>query len=670
MDKAQAQLDRGKWASKIQFLFSCIGLCIGLGNIWRFPYLTYENGGAAFLVPYVLLLTVIGRPIYFMELIAGQFTSFGIIKAFRCVPLAQAVPFVMMYAAAIISVYYNAILSYVLAYMYYSFFKVLPWSECDPEWADQFCYTESSGLVPCKKANESLITEFMNDNSTEMDAIPMRNKEGQVVMVPQDNFLAATNGCVNANVSPTEQFFYNRFLRLSSGIEDLGNIQPELFVALLAAWFIVFCIISKGIHSSGKVAIVTSLIPCVILGGFLIRGVSLTGAGAGLSYYLLPDWKRILEYTVWQKATEQVFFSLGVAQGMCTMLGSYNDFPNQLHTDVYIVALVDLSVSFVGGLVVFSVLGNMAHNLQVDVPDVVSSGFGLAFITYPQAVSHLTYPNAWAVAFFAMLFCLAIGSQMAYVETLLTSMKDEFPYLQQRPTMLAAIGCLAGFLFGIPYTTQGGLYILNAFDSEIGGKLLRWIAVLEMAYLAAGYGIERFSLDAEFMMGVPTGWPAKICWKYVCTIGLTVICVASVIQTEPLTLGDYKYPQWVEFTGVALVYIPVLVMVAGGIKHFVNCNMNCSEAVKPSPEWGPKELPNLIRYRLFLFERGIVPPGMTEADHEHVKEAALAMGRDPDPHGHGSAAAGDADNKDPIPPAHHSGGPLLAEGPEHHAAEA
>ncbi|XP_077553649.1 sodium- and chloride-dependent glycine transporter 2-like [Haemaphysalis longicornis] len=418
------------------------------------------------------------------------------------------------------------------------------------------------------------------------------------------------------------------------------------------------------------VAVVTSLVPCVILGGFLIRGVSLTGAGAGLSYYLLPDWKKIIEFTVWQKATEQVFFSLSVAQGMATMLGSYNDFPNNLYSDVYIVALVDLSVSFVGGLVVFSVLGHMANNLQVDVPDVVSSGFGLAFITYPQAVSYLSYPNAWAVAFFAMLFCLGIGSQMAYVENLLTSMKDEFPYLQQRPTMLAAIGCLAGFLFGIPYTTQGGLYILNAFDNEIGGKLLRWIAVFETAYLAAGYGIERFSLDAEFMMGVQVGCPVKTCWKYICPIVLTVICGSSVIQTEPLTLGDYKYPEWVQLTGVVLVYIPVLVMVAGGIKHFVNCNMNCSEAVKPSTEWGPKELPILTRYRLFLFERGIVPPGMTEADHEHVKEAALAMGWDPDTHGHVSAAAGDADRKGPIPPAHHSGVALHTGGPEHHAGEA
>lgn len=73
--------------------------------------------------------------------------SFYFLTVERCLLLAAAVPFVMMYAAAIICVYYNAILAYVLAYMYYSFFKVLPWSECDPEWANQFCYTESSGLV-------------------------------------------------------------------------------------------------------------------------------------------------------------------------------------------------------------------------------------------------------------------------------------------------------------------------------------------------------------------------------------------------------------------------------------------------------------------------------------------------------------------------------------------
>ena len=49
--------ERGNWSHPLDFLFSCISVSVGLGNVWRFPFLAYENGGGAFLVPYIILLS-------------------------------------------------------------------------------------------------------------------------------------------------------------------------------------------------------------------------------------------------------------------------------------------------------------------------------------------------------------------------------------------------------------------------------------------------------------------------------------------------------------------------------------------------------------------------------------------------------------------------------------
>ena len=46
---------------------------VGIGNVWRFPYLAYQNGGAAFLFPYIILLIFVGKPMYYMETAMGQF---------------------------------------------------------------------------------------------------------------------------------------------------------------------------------------------------------------------------------------------------------------------------------------------------------------------------------------------------------------------------------------------------------------------------------------------------------------------------------------------------------------------------------------------------------------------------------------------------------------------
>ncbi|CAN7997316.1 unnamed protein product, partial [Ixodes hexagonus] len=105
--------------------------------------------------------------------------------------------------------------------------------------------------------------------------------------------------------------------------------------------------------------------------------------------------------------------------------------------DVYVIAFADLLVSFIGGLVVYAVLGHMAYNLNVPVQEVVDAGFGLAFVVYPESVTLLKWPNLWSFAFFVMLFFLALASEVSLVEGVLTPIKDAYPSCQRHPTRLA-----------------------------------------------------------------------------------------------------------------------------------------------------------------------------------------------------------------------------------------
>lgn len=80
---------RGKFASRIESLLYCIGFAVGIGDIWRFPILVYQNGGGAFFAAYFIVMVLVAIPLFSMELAVGQFSSLGPIAVWKCLPVAQ-----------------------------------------------------------------------------------------------------------------------------------------------------------------------------------------------------------------------------------------------------------------------------------------------------------------------------------------------------------------------------------------------------------------------------------------------------------------------------------------------------------------------------------------------------------------------------------------------------
>jgi solute carrier family 6 (neurotransmitter transporter, glycine) member 5/9 len=134
-------VERGQWATKTEFVLSCMGYAIGIGNIWRFPYLCYNNGGGAFLIPYLLMLLFCGIPLYFMEVSLGQFASTGCLTVFKMAPILKGTGYAMIFINFIVMIYFNVIVSYPILYMFKSFsFPELPWSSCSNVWNTKNCY--------------------------------------------------------------------------------------------------------------------------------------------------------------------------------------------------------------------------------------------------------------------------------------------------------------------------------------------------------------------------------------------------------------------------------------------------------------------------------------------------------------------------------------------------
>lgn len=74
--------NRDTWNNKVEYLLTAVGYCVGLGNMWRFPFICQKYGGGTFIVPYLICTLIIGIPAFLLEAILGQFSASGPVKAF------------------------------------------------------------------------------------------------------------------------------------------------------------------------------------------------------------------------------------------------------------------------------------------------------------------------------------------------------------------------------------------------------------------------------------------------------------------------------------------------------------------------------------------------------------------------------------------------------------
>lgn len=535
--------EREQWGKKADFLLSCIGFAVGLGNVWRFPYLCYANGGGAFLIPYILFLILCGMPMFYMELAVGQYFSRGPIGTWGAVcPLFQGVGFASMMVSFLVCVYYNIIIAWCLYYLFLSMAKDVPWKSCGNWWNTPRCL---SGPIPPITNNCTALSS--NTSNTLVNATnALVNATASLVNSSSSN---CTSQGAPKYTSPPMEYWENYVLRITDSIGDAGIFRWEIVLCLLAAWIVVYFCMWKGVKSSGKVVYFTATFPYIVLFVLFIRGVTLPNASEGIVYYLKPNWARLKEPKVWAAAATQIFYSLGIGFGSLVAMGSYNKFHNNVFKDAVMISLINCGTSVFAGFVIFSTLGFMAHVLNKDIATVASSGPGLAFVVYPEAIAQMPISPLWAILFFFMLLTLGLDSQFGMMEAVITGFVDEYRIFMKHKELFILIACTLCFLLGLSCTTQGGAYVLNLFDYQSGGVSLLFLAFFETVTLAWIYGTDRFALDIEKMIGHRPGAWWWFCWRFCAPAIMAAIFLFSISQWSGVTYNKYQYPPWAEFVG-------------------------------------------------------------------------------------------------------------------------
>ncbi len=459
--------DRSVWKSKTGFLLAALGSAIGLGNIWRFPYMAYRNGGGAFLVPYFVALFVVGIPLLMLEFGLGHYFRRAFPQSLaRINPRFSwigwwSVSFVMFGIVA----YYGVVIAWCGNYLVYSVTQ--PWGDING------------------------VNQFFDEQ-----------------------FLGAfVNGKPFA--------FFDDSAGIYAGLQ-LGRIQWHVIVSLALVWLVNWVItrrhLQQGVELANKIFIPALIGLTIIL---VVWSWNFSGADDGRYIYLTPDWNQVYQPQTWIDAFSQIFFTLSIGFGIMVAYASYLPAKTDIPTSAFLAAMGNCLFSIVAAFAVFAAIGMLAEDRNLDLRSMLAvekqikdleslkqsdpqgfaaqqenydalseqhqanqkfqsqmSTFGLIFTTYPAILTKMgpLAGGIFGVLFFLTLLIAGILSSISIVEAFMAALNDQFGWSRNRTS---AVLCSVAFLLGTVFCTQAGLFLLDLVDHFITTYGLVLVAICE-----------------------------------------------------------------------------------------------------------------------------------------------------------------------------------------------
>ena len=424
-------MQREKFGSRLGFILISAGCAIGLGNVWRFPYITGKYGGAAFVLIYLVFLVLLGLPIMVMEFAVGRASQASVAMSFdRLEPLGTKWHWYKWFGMAgnyLLMMFYTTIGGWILLYVF-------------------------------KMAGG----EFEGKNADEIAGV-----------------------------------FGN--------LMEKPGLMTICMILVVAVCFGIVCMgLQNGVEKITKKMMILLLALMVILA---IRSATLPGAGEGIRFYLLPDFKKAAESGLKEvifAAMGQSFFTLSLGIGAIAIFGSYIDKKRRLTGEAVCVTVLDTCVALIAGMIIFPAC--FAFGVQPD------SGPSLIFITLPNIFNSMSGGRIWGTLFFLCMLFAAASTVIAVFENIIAFAMDLTNCSRAKAVVINLIAivilslpCILGFNVLSGFQPLGaGSNVLDLEDFIVSNNLLPLGSLVYLLFCTSryGWGWKKFCEEANAGEGI------------------------------------------------------------------------------------------------------------------------------------------------------------------------
>jgi len=424
-------MEREKFSSRLGFILISAGCAIGLGNVWRFPYITGKYGGGVFVLLYLIFLVILGLPIMIAELAVGRGSQKSVALSFEVLEPKGSkwhwFKWVAMGGNYLLMMFYTTITGWMLLY----FIKMI---RGDFTGMDS---TAVAGAFSAVTGNPLLTVSF-------------------VIITIVGCFAICGGG-------------------LQGGVERIVKVMMLLLFALMAV--------------------------------LAVNSLFLPGAGAGLSFYLKPDFGKMVENGVAEcifAAMGQAFFTLSIGMGSIAIFGSYIDKSKRLPGEALSIAVLDTFVAIMAGVVIFPAC--FSYGIAPE------SGPPLIFITLPNVFNAMPFGRVWGSFFFLFMSFAAISTVIAVFQNIVSFATDLTGCSVKKACVINALVVIvlalpAALGFNVLSAVQplgAGSTILDLEDFIISNNILPLGSLVYLFFCVSryGWGFDRFIDEVNAGKGI------------------------------------------------------------------------------------------------------------------------------------------------------------------------
>ena len=449
-------MQREHLGSRLGFLLLSAGCAIGIGNVWKFPWMTGQYGGGAFVLIYLLFLLVLGVPVLTMEFAMGR--------------AAQKSPLKMYQALKPGSKWgwhgYVCLLGNVMLMMFYTTVA---------GWMLQYFVDTARGV-------------FVG-----LDTAAVEAKFGEMLASP-------------------------------------GKMTVYMAIVVVLGFSIISIGIQKGLERVTKVMMMALIVLMFLLS---LHSMTLSGGGAGLRFYLVPDFDRMWEIGVGNVivgAMNQSFFTLSLGIGAMAIFGSYIGKERALMGEAVRVSLLDTMVALCSGLIIFPAC--FAYGVDVN------SGPALIFMTLPNVFNHIALGRFWGSLFFLFMTFAAFSTVLAVFENIVCCVGELTLWSRKKTCLICCVGifllslpCLLGYNLWSGVRPIAGHDILDSEDFMVSNVMLPLGSALFVLFCTVhyGWGWKNFMAEANEGTGLKVAQWMRPYMTYVLPVIVLVIFIIGLV---------------------------------------------------------------------------------------------------------------------------------------------